>query len=493
MFTRWIWTSITARVVGKTNRLQVHRLPCDDDGVVPAPIERRYPGLAGVPLRVSWTTPASERLAPMQQKLLAGILGLKEIVRLGRAYPAPHRDAGAPFPKAFRRIAQAPALPPDFEPGRDHLAGVALRGPFSILTRRTDDGFVLDLRHVADMPVRMPMLPGGGLAHFSRAADDALRTDWIELHGQRHAPGDAGYALAEKRMMVGLNTHITLVEHLVHCHMAVAGTTALAAFEALPVRHPLRAFLQPFVAETIRVNNSNIDGLIRSEASNMPSYTGCRLETLNDTIRRAVAHFDLRLMDPELRARRFGTIEEPGFVTVHSGVAIFCLYRELMRRYCHESLGAIDAETRAFVRLLDETIPNGIGALVGNDDVASLTLDQLAHLLAVVAYTAGPIHHVVGDMVRDYMMQFHLMPPAVAGDGLCPHGMVLEKLNSMTIAGILRYKLCGTRVPMPDLAAARAWRDFQAALREHQAQVEADPANRRYRIEPELLPSSTHA
>jgi len=493
MFSERLWTAITARVVGKTNRLQMHGSPCDADGILPMPIERRYPGLAGVPLRISEITPRSERLSPMQQRLLTAILGLKDVVRLGLAYQAPYRAVGAPYPRAFRRLAPAPRLPEDFEPDKDHLAGVAMRGPFSILTRRVDDGFILDLRHIAELPVRMPLLPGGGLAHFSRISSTALRTDWIELHGQRRVPGEPGYALAEKRMMVGLNTHTTLIEHLVNCHMSVAGSCALAAYEALPTRNLLRHFLQPFIAETIRVNNSNIDGLIKSEASNMPSYTGCRLDTLNEAIRRAVVEFDLALMDPEQRARRYGTLDEPGFVTVQSCVEVYRLFRDMTGRFCAEALDTLDPETMAFVRLLDETIPNGICGALAIRDLGEFTREHLAHLLAVCAFTASASHHVVADMVRDYMMQFHVMPPAVAADGWCRRGMVLEKLNSMTIAGILRYRLCGTRVPMPNLAAERVWRDFQFALREHQATVEADPANRRFRLEPELLPSSTHA
>jgi len=492
VFTEWFWKNVTISVVKKTNIYMPHRAPSDDDAARPIPVEKRWPGLAGTPLVLADEVPKSERLSAPEMLVLQGVLGLKNVLSLSQAYPESYRGQGAPYYPEYVALHPASLTPPDFAPGQDHIAGVAQRGPFSLITRQVADGYELDIRHVEALTPKAGYLKTGGLAHLSRQGD-SLKTDWVELDGQRHTPGTPGWELIEKRFLTGLNTHTTVIEHLINCHMCVGESHVLAAVEALPARHALRAIIQPFAIETLRVNGDNIDGLIKSEHSNVPSYSGYPLGTLDAVLRQVAQGFDVRRMDPEWRSSQQGTLGA-GFPTVEAEVELFRLFKQMWRRYLHEVVQQVDAPTRAWVQLVDQYIPNGVKTLAGIEDWEGLTLDQVAHVAAVVTFTSSVIHHIVADMVRDYMMSFHVMPSAVKVDGYPTRGTVIEKMNSITIAGILRYRLVDDTVVLPDGPARAIWSEFQTALKGIQARIDQGPADQRlYQIHPVKVPSSIHA
>ena len=491
MISEWFWKEVTIGVVKRTNVPQVRRAPSDSDSARSIPIERRWPGLAGTPLVMADEVPSSERLPYVQRLLLMAVLAAKRVIGLGASYPELFQDAPSPYYPEYCRLHPASELPQDFEPGRDRLAGLAFRGPFSILTRKAGAGFELDLRHIEAQAPRAGFLPTGGVAHFSRAGE-GLRTDWVELDGLRHAPGGEGWALVEKRFLTGLATHTTLIEHLIHCHMCVGESFGLAAIETLPSRHPVRVLIATFAIETLLVNGDNIDGLIKSEASNVPSYSGYTLATVNEIIRTVATNFDLRRMDPSWRGADQGTLDAD-FATVQAAAELFTHFRHMTQRYLHEVVKEVDAPTRAWCEAVDRYIPNGVRQLAGITDWQSLTLDQVAYVLAVLAYTSSVNHHIVADTTRDYMMAFNIMPPALTTHGYPTRGMVLEKMNSITIAGILRYKLLDEHVVLPEGAAQAIWAEFQGALNGIQARVDALPADlRRLAIHPVQIPSSIH-
>ncbi len=492
MHSEWFWKEITIGVVKKNNVLRPHRAPADDESVRPIPIERRWPGLAGTPLVMAAEVPKGERLPFVEQIALHAVLDAKEVLGLAAAYPEPYRESGAPYYPEYVALHPAPELPADFESGADRIAGVARRGPFSIVTRRVDDGYELDLRHIEALVPRAGLLRTGGLARLRETAE-GLATEWVELDGARHTPGGAGWGLVEKRFLCGLGTHATLIEHLIRCHMCVGESHVIAAVESLPSRHPLRAILEPFAVETLLVNGDNIDGLIKSEHSNVPSYSGYPLATINQVIRSVAQGFDLRCMDPEWRAGEQGTLDA-GFPTIDAEVELFRLFRRMCRRYLHEVVRELDAPTRGWCQTVDRYVPNGVKALAGIESWDALTLDHVAHVLAVLSFTSSVIHHVVADTTRDYMLAFHVMPPAVAADGYPTRGMALEKMNSITIAGILRYKLLDDHVALPEGAAREIWAELCGSLRAIQQRIDAGPADqRRYAIHPSQIPSSIHA
>src|SRR5262245_40150218 len=125
MLRKWLWTRVTVAAVRTENRIQKHSLPVDSDIVIPEPIERRYPGLKGCPLKLSRIVPASERRAWSEEQVFRLILKMKKWFPLRAGYSTPYPDEGAPYPKAFESLEPRPEIPEDFKEGADKTAGLA--------------------------------------------------------------------------------------------------------------------------------------------------------------------------------------------------------------------------------------------------------------------------------------------------------------------------------------------------------------------------------
>jgi len=486
----WVWQRLMWQIASVSDKVQPHRLPDEVDFVKPIPAGRRYPGLGDAPLIFSELTPVTEQHNLFERLAIEVTLWLKEwydLTSLTQSY----RGVGAPYPEIFATVQQPPTIPEDFQQ-EDKLAGIARRGPFSLQTKRGehDDEFVIDLRGLEQLEPREPFIATGGLARFSRAQGQ-LKTVQVEFRGIAVRPGQPGWTLAEKRFLAGLSSQTTFVEHLVLLHIATAGVWGIVAQMAFSTRHPLRVLLQPFTEETNRVNNYNIDGLILTESSNVPAYSGYTLEQSCQLIRQAAKDYDVRLMDPEYRARVQGQLNDPAFPTVESVVTVFQIFRRFTGEWCRAYLRELDLETRIFCQELDHRVANGIRKLIGIEQWEELTVEHVAHILAVGMFAASVGHHIVNDLTRDYFMSFHLMAPAIDADGYPTLGVVLEKQSSIFTAGIQRYKLIA-QAAIPDEQGRRLWAQFQTELKAYEADLTKDPESA-YRIHPSRVSSSIHA
>ena len=407
----------------------------------------------------------------------------------------PYTETGAPYPEAFTRYQPRPRIPEDFSSPSDALAGVARRGPFSVQTKAAPDRrnqFVIDLSALEALEPRAPFIPAGGVAHFERGPGNTLKTLGVEFQGDFVEPGQARWALTEKRFLVGLNSYTTFIEHLTFIHIATAGVLSIVARMAFSARHPLRVLIQPFTAETNRVNNYNIDGLILTPKSNVPSYSGYSLEQASTLLRASAEDFDLRLIDPEFRAGLQGTLDDPTFPTVESAVSVYRIFKRFTETWCKHYLKTIDLETRIFCEEFDYRSAKGIRGLLGVDRWEELDHTHIAHLLAVCFFGASVGHHIVNDLTRNYFMSFHRMPTAIDSNGFPTWGVVLEKQESVVSAGSQRYKLL-SEPKMPDLDAQRMWDTFQNELRAYERGLPPDPLAADYYIYPSRVACSVHA
>jgi hypothetical protein len=490
----FVWRQLMMRIVEASSVLQPHGPPTESDFVRPIPVGHRYPGLVDAAMIFSEPTPPSERHNPFESAAIQFTWWLKEWYAQGNGLLQPYTGVGAPYPDGFAKYQPRPSIPEDFEKD-DKLAGIARRGPFSLQTKAVGKNeFVIDLSALEEVTPRAPFIATGGIARLQRGRGNALQTVGVEFRGKTTRPGDPGWLLAEKRFLAGLNSNTTFVEHLCYLHILTAGTWAIVARMAFSTRHPLRILLQPFTVETNRVNNYNIDGLLLTENSNVPLYSGYSLEQSDMLLRGAAAGFDIRMMDPEYRANAQGQLDDPTFPTVESAVAVFRIFRRFTTEWCRAYLREIDLETRIFCQELDYRVSNGIRKLIGIESWDDLTVDHVAHILAVGAFGGSVGHHIVNDRVRDYFMSFHVMPPALNADGYPTLGVVLEKQESIFIAGIQRYKLVADEIYTPDETGRRIWNQFQNELKAYEAQVKSEAdAIRPYRLYPSTISSSIHA
>jgi hypothetical protein len=447
-FRSWLWQLISALYVRSSSRALALPGARAGDQVEAQPIGVRWPGLKGAPVFVARATPRSERHTMTKRLLIAAYLRLKELLPLGD-------DDGPPFtgaihyPKRFEPLARRPDRPAAWDDD-DPIAAIAQRGTFSLLTERAADGYVLGAQGLDEGRYRPGFLPCGGRALLAREGD-RLRTVSIESAGERAEPGDEAWPLMQKRLLVGLNTRVTLIEHLAHCHLTAANAFAIAAYETLSPAHPLMTVLHPFVIEVIRLVNHHVDGLIVSERSNVPRYSGLPLAEVNRVLAESFASFDLDWLHPIRRAEKLGTADDPAFPTVASACRAWTVYERLGRRWCQELLPD-DEETRAFRARLDALLPGGAKGA------------DLGELIARAAWISSAFHTQVGDDIRGHMLHVDIMPPCVRKDGSVPASCVEEKTNSILIAGIRRYLLKGQALPNADERGQEIWAEFLRGL-----------------------------
>lgn len=490
----WFWRKITIAGLRQTNRLQAHYAPSDDDYVRPIPMDRRYPGLAGARMMLTENTPKSEEPGFTTAMGTRVVIWLKEVYSLTYGYNYPWDGRPFEFPSDLAAVAEPPVMPEDLRgTTAQALEGMARRGPFTMYLTAEGDEYRFDLRALEGLKPRAPFIPAGGLARFRQAADGTMSLHTIEFQGRAYTPADGKqWDIAAKRVVAGLNSYSTFVDHLTNVHLCSANCFATATFLAFSARHPLRVLLQPFMVETIRVNNDNIDGLIKSEMSNVPSYTGYPLATLNSIMKGAFETFDLRWFDPELRRDLLKQGNAAHFPTMHSVNEVWKLYRKLTTDWCKTYLPTVDPETMIWCKELDARVPNGVKGVLGLTDLDSqLTPEHVAHLAAIFMFTSSVWHYTVADMMRNYELFPDRVPTAINADGVPTLGIMYEKRNSITIAAVLRYRLLDDGVYLPEPKMRELWGAFQSGLKAYEASVPAPL--KLYSVAPSKVPSSVHA
>jgi hypothetical protein len=493
-FRDWFWRKITIIGLRQTNKVQSHYAPSDDDYVRPIPMDRRYPGLAGARMYLSENTPKSELPDMITVVGTRLIMWLKEVFSLTHGYPEIWDGKPIPFPADLASVGTPPVMPEDLRGDLTKmLEGFAHRGPFATYLTPAGDEYHFDFKGLEGLKPREPFVTAGGVARFKPRDDGTMQLLAIEFGGKTLTSADGkAWELGQKRVVCALNSYSTFVDHLTHVHLCGANTWAICTFLAFSARHPMRILLQPFTVETIKVNNDNIDGLIKSELSNVPCYTGYPLATLNAVMKGAFEDFDLRWFDAELRQKDLKQTDPKRFPTLQSVVDMWRIYRKFTKAWVDAYLTEIDAETMIWCKELDARVPNGVKGLLGITDLEKeLTPDHVAHLATIGMFICSVWHFTVADMMRNYELFPDKVPTAVNADGLPTVGIMLEKRNSIAIAAVFRYRLVDDSAYMPEPKMRALWSAFQSDLKAYEANIPAEL--KLYSVIPSLVPSSVHA
>lgn len=199
------------------------------------------------------------------------------------------RDVYFPFPSmdealAWKRAlftAKLPAGRQAFdELGSDRaMTRLAFSGPACHLTKRlpsaSGDGdpslslvalqhvppgaaFVHDVSELHAFPVRVPYERYGAIAYFDEEYRP-LGVWWC--HGARYVSAacasteeQAAWHYAKYVWRATWFVHVTVIDHLVNCHLIAGNALTVASRAQLPARHPLRIFLKPFTFNTASIN-----------------------------------------------------------------------------------------------------------------------------------------------------------------------------------------------------------------------------------------------
>jgi hypothetical protein len=118
--------------------------------------------------------------------------------------------------------------------------------------------FANDASELHAFPVRAPYERYGAIAYFD-AEYRPLGVWWC--HGARFVPAScasaadqAAWSYAKYVWRASWFAEVTVVDHLVNCHLVAGNALTVASRVHLPAEHPLRIFLKPFTFHTASIN-----------------------------------------------------------------------------------------------------------------------------------------------------------------------------------------------------------------------------------------------
>ena len=491
MIRKRLWNFLTKKIVSEKSILQSHYFPCDSDLTSAMPIENRYPGLKDCNLVVSKNTPLSEKMNATELKRLKLGFWLQKNIPLDK-YQNPYTSDESSYPKDYEKMQPPPWKPEALDPNKT-LSEIAIKGPFSHLTAKRDDGlWELDVSNLENYKTQNDYFDCGGKIILQEQSG-SFNIDHIISFGEVIKPKDKSFPIAQKKFISALCSYSTLIDHLVNCHLATCGAYAISFTEILSAKHPLRIIMHPTIVETFTVNDYQIDGLILNEQSNVPIYTGYPLQTLNEMIKSYSKSFNLAMMDPIYLAKKNESYEHDSFKTVNSSIDIWSIMLKYYNSLCDLYFSEIDTEVKIWIETIDRYIPNGVKDYLEISNFNEVRSNHLAKLLTLQAYTSSVKHFIVGTMTRNYFMFPKIFPSVIQKDTLsAPDGVAMLRTNSATIAGISRYKLIDNSIPMPSKGGKKIQKKFFDELDSYSKSINHDQ-DKNYMIDPNELLSSIHA
>lgn len=421
----------------------------------------------------------------LQRRIPPHIAGLPEVDAdpqraLDHAYTSRHRQQ---FP--------VPERPSAFTSAGPDLGELALRGPYSILVERGDTGALCwDLRRLSDFEHHAELVPLGVLVRYAEAGDGTLEATEIvsDAFGTIRA-GDAEWKQACRLAVCAATTHLSLTRHFNYVHLVAANHWDVVTRNELPVDHPLYRLLWPHLTQGLYTNH----GITRSQLAphgdfvNIFSFTHAGLMAYFDA---TYADYDISVTDPDRDWNRRGLVGTTIDCETHRNLSdLFGLMndhatRYLMTHYPSDQAVADDAVVGRWLAALDQYVPNGIYAVLGEP----VTRGGLARLIAAFMYEGNTIHDLVGTFLWDYQLWPDANPTRMYRDGRrVPVDVYLRTVNNNFGLQLRRAKLLDDygehALTEHGAALFTRFRDECAAL---QARYDRTPAGP-WRLEPQHL------
>ena len=396
----------------------------------------------------------------------------------------------------------------------DIIGAIALEGPFAGYISAMPDvmpeepgRYVIDLTSLEKYPPKSGFEPLGGRAILTWSPE-AQRMFTVSLQtpdGQvinKPASGaltDTEWRRAQDVFLASLSTHMTAVEHLVHCHLKGTGEPAAAAVHTLPAAHPLRRWLHPFVHETLSTNNFKVKTLIAGPTAILPKLYALERETLHRMLDDAAAAFDIAIFDPRAEAERRGMHDFAGpYLYRDDSIALWDIFVDYAAKTL-DHIYATDADLQG-----DEAVAAWLGCWSEmNPSVADClperTKTGLARLLANVVFAATVAHENVGNVTWNYTTLHEYIPSRVPLDAARDTIDVQQEYMNLTLATFIPQALLMDPDLIdfaPDAESRRLAEAFLASLTaQHEAMKveDGDAFPLPYRLYPELLERAVNA
>ena len=424
-----------------------------------------------------------DKLSPMEEGLPS--IDADPNKALEEAYTSEHRDC---FP--------APTLPTEYQ-GPVDLGSVAVAGPYACyLERAPEGGYHWDLRGLARHE-HYDGLHSLGVRVLFRVDSTARRLEAVQIDSElgSSTPGQPGWESAKKLALCAATTHVSLVRHMNGVHLAAGGPLAIATRNCLPANHPLRRLLWPHMFGTQYSNELITKGLMApgGDFDSIFSFTHRGMCTL---FQESYEAYDLSVLDPRRDAERRG-IANAGFDTpalanreAHFDVMYAHALRYLKIYYASPAALGNDPAVVAWTALLDQLVPNGIRAVLGQE----ITVESMGRLVAAFIYMAAVEHEILGTGLWNYQMWTNVQPIRVYKNGQREPLDVYQRLvNANFNLNVSRAQLLQDWSYLAlDPAGADAFREFKQALERLQQRVAAEPGAA-WKISPAILEANINA
>mmetsp|Transcript_2362 Transcript_2362/g.6894 ORF Transcript_2362/g.6894 Transcript_2362/m.6894 type:complete len:635 (+) Transcript_2362:104-2008(+) len=196
------------------------------------------------------------------------------------------------------------------------------------MDRRPDGGYVSDLSHHENFPVRPGFAKYGGALHLSK---DLKRVEKLVLHGKEYRPGDREWrgALYVFRS-TGVSEAITK-EHTLHAHFLWTGMVATLLREMHP-NHPLRRFMSPFTINSLSIT-FGAKVTILGEGAILARNGGYTVEALDDVIRAQTSKWRMETYTEELRRRGMAGLSADAYPWGHFAEKLTAVYDRFISNY----------------------------------------------------------------------------------------------------------------------------------------------------------------
>lgn len=394
--------------------------------------------------------------------------------------PDPQVALDRAFTRLHRHFMPPPVLPAELL-GPADLGGLAVRGPYACYTRRSaEGGFEWDFSALAAYGVHEGLLPVGATLHFEvDPVQRRLRPAWIATPGGgRVQPGERGWDRAVRVVLCAATTHLSLVRHFNHAHLAAGAHLAVATRNHLAPDHPLRRLLWPYVFATQQSN----DMVTRGQMLRGGDFE-CTFSFTHDAMCRLFddTHGEHRftMNDPAVDARERGVLDAGFDTPTEDNLArlfepMLEHAAEYLRLYWPDDAAlAADGALRAWLDDLAQWVPNGVG-------LRSATLDHagLARLVARIIYLVSAQHEIVGGFLWNYQLWTHRQPVRVRcdGDEREPLDVYQRLLNANFNLNVRRRPLMDAFDSLAvDRAGADCLQRFQQRLEALQQAMEREP------------------
>jgi arachidonate 15-lipoxygenase len=386
--------------------------------LLPTPFARYFPAIPVANVVVADHVPQDE-LAPLKRlffKIQIWLYGAFSPMQPGLG-PIPENAGDAlrqAYPWYFRALFPLPRRPESYAEAVPDLGGLAVRGPYAPLTEAGTDGrWHWRLSYLSGFERHPGLEPIGCVVNF-RHDDRRLVPESIECAIGQIRPSDQQWPLAVALAMCACTTHTSLVRHFNWVHLAFGGPAAMATRNWLPANHPVLRLLWPHIFGTQYSNELVTEGQMApgGDFADIFSFTHKGMCTL---FSETYDQFAIENCDPRQDAARRGLAHAPFDTPTEDDLAaMFDLILAHAKGYVSIYYGTDDevAKDQSLLRWrksLNELIPNGTASVCP----AAPTRAELAHLCAIIIYTATVQHDLVGSFLWNYQLWADAQPVRV--------------------------------------------------------------------------------